>query len=113
MFTNYLKIAFRNIKKYKSYSFINIAGLAIGLACCVLIILFIQDELSFDGYHDKGARIYRLVDSFDVEGGLSRHFALSSAPFAPALKRDFPEVEDAVRIFPGRRRLVAYEEKKF
>jgi len=113
MFKNYLKIAFRNIKKYKSYSFINIAGLAIGLGCGILIILFVQDELSFDRYHEKGDRIFRLVDSFDIEGGMSRHFALSSAPFAPALKRDFPEVEDSVRLFPGRRRLVTYGENKY
>jgi putative ABC transport system permease protein len=106
MIKNYLKITSRNIEKHKSYSFINIAGLAIGMACCVLIFLFIQDELSFDRYHEKADRIYRLVDSFDVEGDLSRHFALSSAPFAPALKKNFPEVEDAVRLFPGRRRLV-------
>ena len=113
MIKNYLKIAFRNIKKFKSYSYINIAGLATGMACCILILLFIQDELSFDRYHEKADRIYRLVDSFDVEGGLSRHFALSSAPFAPALKKDFPEVEDAVRFFPGRRRLVSYGENKY
>ncbi|UCE42743.1 MAG: ABC transporter permease [Candidatus Aminicenantes bacterium] len=113
MIKNYLKITFRNIKKYKSFSFINIAGLAIGMACCVLIILFIQDELSFDRYHEKADRIYRLVDSFDVEGDMSRDFALSSAPFAPALKKEFSEVEDAVRLFPGRRRMVSYREKKY
>ena len=113
MIKNYLKLAFRNIKKSKSFSFINMAGLAIGMACCILIILFIQDELSFDRYHKKADRIYRLIDSFDVEGGLSRHFALSSAPFAPTLKRDFPEVKNAVRLFPGRRRLVTYGEKKY
>jgi putative ABC transport system permease protein len=113
MLKNYVKIAFRNIKKYKIYSFINMAGLAIGMACCILIILFVQDELSFDQYHENMDRIYRLVDSFDVEGGLSRHFALSSAPFAPALKNEFPEVEDAVRLFPGRRRLVTQGEKKY
>lgn len=113
MLMNYLKIAFRNIKKSKSFAFINIAGLAIGISCCILITLFIQDELSYDRYHDKGDRIYRLVDSFDVEGGLSRHFALSSAPFAPALTKDFPEVEDAVRIFPGRRRMVVFDEKQY
>ncbi len=113
MIKSYLKSAFRNIKKFKSYSFINIFGLAIGMACCILIVLFVQDELSYDRYHEKADRIYRLVDGFDVEGGLSRYYALSSAPFAPALKREFPEVEDAVRIFPGRRRMVEYEDKRF
>jgi putative ABC transport system permease protein len=113
MLRNYVKIAFRNMKKYKSYSLINIAGLAIGMACCILIFLFIQGELSYDRYHEKRDRIYRLVDSFDVEGGLSRHYALSSAPFAPTMKKEFPEVEDTVRFFPGRRRLVKYEENKY
>ncbi|NOR15208.1 MAG: hypothetical protein GQ544_05855, partial [Candidatus Aminicenantes bacterium] len=113
MFKNYLKIAVRNIRKYKSYSFINIFGLATGMACCLLIALFVQDELSYDRYHEKTDRIYRLVDAFDIEGDFSRYFALSSAPFAPALKADFPEVEDAVRLFLGRRRMVTYEDKKF
>jgi len=113
MIKNYLKTAFRNIKKFRSYSFINIFGLAIGMACCILIVLFVQDELSYDRYHENADRIVRLVDGFDVEGGLSRYYALSSAPFAPALKEEFPEVEEAVRIFPGRRRMVEFEEKKF
>jgi len=113
MIRNYLKTAFRNIKKFKAYSLINILGLAIGMACCILIVLFVQDELSYDRYHENADRIVRLVDGFDVEGGLSRYYALSSAPFAPALKREFPEVEDAVRIFPGRRRMVEYEDKRF
>ncbi len=113
MIKNYLKIAFRNIKKHKSYSFINISGLAIGMACCFFIILFVQDELSYDRYHEKADRIYRLVDSLDVPGDFSMHVALSSAPFAPTLKNDFPEVEDAVRFFLGRRRMVSYEDKKY
>jgi len=112
MFKNYLKIAFRNIKKYKIYAFINISGLAVGMACCFLILLYIQDESSFDRYHAKADRIYRLIDSFDSEGELSRDFALSSAPFAPTLKQDFMEVEDAVRILP-RRHMVSLGEKKF
>jgi putative ABC transport system permease protein len=113
MIRNYVKIALRNIQKNKAYSFINIFGLAIGMACCLLIVLFVQDELSFDRYHEKGDRIYRLVDSFDVAGELSRFFALSSAPFAPALQAEFPEVEDAVRLMLGRRRMVTYKDKKF
>ncbi|MBN1274444.1 MAG: ABC transporter permease [Candidatus Aminicenantes bacterium] len=112
MIKNYLKTALRNIKKHKAYSVINIAGLAVGMACCMLIILFVRDELSYDRYHEKAERIYRLVDAFDMSGGLSRYFALSSAPFAPALIKEFPEVEDAVRLIPGRRRLVAYGENK-
>ena len=112
MLNNYFKIALRNIKKYKAYSFINIFGLTMGMACCILIMLFVQDELSYDRYHKKSDRIFRLVDSFENQGELRRHFALSSAPFAPALKRDFPEVKDAVRLFMGRKRMITYQEKK-
>jgi putative ABC transport system permease protein len=112
MFRNYLKIALRHVRKRKVYSFINIAGLAVGMACCLLIFLFVRDELAFDRYHLKADRIFRLVDGFDVEGDQNKFYALSSAPFAPALKREFSQVEDAVRFLPGRRRLVAYGEKK-
>jgi len=112
MIFNYLKIALRNIKKYMTYSFINITGLAIGMACVILILLFIQDELSYDRFHEKADRIYRVVDSFDVPGGFERDFAFTSAPFAPTLKQDFPEVEDAVRLLT-RRHMVTYDDKKY
>jgi putative ABC transport system permease protein len=112
MFINYFKIAVRHIRKFKTYSFITIAGLAIGMACCLLILFYIKDEMSYDRYHKNAARIYRVVDSLDVPGGIIADFALTSAPFAPALKQDFQEVEDAVRLIP-RRRLVASGEKKY
>ena len=112
MLKNYLRTAFRNIRKYKAYSFINIAGLAIGMACCILIIQFVRDELSYDRYHEKADRIYRLVDALDESKPTSRYFALSSAPFAPTLIKEFPEVEDAARLFMGRRRMVSRQENK-
>jgi len=112
MFRNYLKIALRHVRKHKAYSFINITGLAVGMACCLLISLFVRDELVFDRYHQKADRIFRLVDGFDVEGDKDQFFALSSAPFAPAMKREFPQVEDAVRFFPRRGAMVTYGEKK-
>ena len=61
MFKNYFKIAVRNLKKHKSYSFINIAGLSIGMTCFILILLFVRNELSFDSFHEKSERIYRVV----------------------------------------------------
>ena len=112
MIFNYFKIALRHIKKFKTFSFINIAGLAIGMACCILILFYIKDEMSFDRYHKNAARIYRVVDSFDVPGGIVADFALTSAPIGPTLKEDFQEVEDAVRFIP-RRRMVAQGEKKY
>ena len=113
MISNYLKTAIRNIWRNKIYSVINITGLAIGLACCILILLFIQDELSFDRFHSNAGRIFRLVDSLDIEGAQARYFALSSAPFAPALKSEFAQVEDAARILMPRRRMVTRGETKF
>jgi putative ABC transport system permease protein len=62
MFKNHLKIAIRNLLKQKVFSFINIAGLAIGMACCILIFLYVQDELKFDQYHENKHRIYRLIN---------------------------------------------------
>lgn len=112
MIASSFKIAYRHMKKFKTYSFINIAGLAIGTACCLLILFYIKDEISYDRYHEKACRIYRVVDSFDVPGGIISDFALTSAPFAPTLKQDFREVEDAVRILP-KRRMVSNGDKKY
>ena len=87
MFKNYLKIALRNIKQNKGYSFINISGLTIGMACCILILLWVQDELSYDKFHDNSGTIYRLPTTTPTS-------VWSSSPWAlmPTLKKDFPEV---------------------
>ncbi len=94
MLSNYLKTAFRALWRQKLYSLINILGLSIGLATCMLILLYVQDELSFDQFHEKKARIYRVTTSF--ENG--NHWAVPSFPVGPALKADYPEVEDACRM---------------
>lgn len=97
MFNNYLKIAFRNVKKHKAYAFINIAGLAIGMACCILIISFITTELSYDRYHKNSDRIYRLgLDA--TLGGNQILMPICTAPAAPAFVQDYPEILDAVRF---------------
>ncbi|MEJ2196931.1 MAG: ABC transporter permease, partial [Ignavibacteriaceae bacterium] len=69
MLYNYLKIALRNLKKFKGYSFINISGLAIGMACCILIFMWVHDELSFNSYHKKANRIYRVEQDFNYADG--------------------------------------------
>ncbi len=97
MFRNYLKIAVRNLLKHKGYSFINIAGLAIGLACCFLIVLYVQHELSFDHFHERAARIYRLLHA--PKDDPSSRSAISASGYAPHLLTDFPEIEEAVRFF--------------
>ncbi len=111
MFGNYLKIALRNIRKHKGYSFINITGLAIGVAACLLLFLWVQDELSYDSYHEKADRIYRVISQYEAEGR-TRQFALTSAPVGPSLMNEFPEIEKAVRF--GRNGfVVSYQNKRF
>jgi len=112
MFKNYLKIAARNFLKYKAYSFINIAGLAIGIACCILILLYVQDELSYDRFHQNAARIYRVVVDETNEGKV-RHLANTYAPMTPALKATFSEIEHVVRLFPNSVTVARGQEKRF
>ena len=109
MFRNYLIIALRNLKRQKSFSAINILGLAIGLGTCFLIVLYIQDELSFDSWHAKGDRIYRVIRE-TRSGGQSDYLPYTSGALARALEQDFPEVEKAVRVITLDVRL---DEKKF
>ncbi|MBB3840284.1 putative ABC transport system permease protein [Runella defluvii] len=98
MLRNYLKIAWRNLLKNKLYSIINIFGLAIGLTCFLLISLYVVDELSYDRYLKDAARIYRIHSDIKF-GGTEMKMALSSDPFGPTLKKDYPEVEQYVRLF--------------
>ncbi|HMJ48857.1 MAG TPA: ABC transporter permease [Ferruginibacter sp.] len=98
MINNFFKIAIRNLLKNKVFSLINIAGLAIGLACFLLIALFVTDELSYDKYNKKADRIYR-VDAEIKFGGNELKLAVSSDPMGPTLKKDYPEVEQYARIY--------------
>lgn len=97
MLGNYIRIALRNFKRSFGYTVINIFGLAIGLACCVLIYFFIQLEVSYDTFHKKSGRIYRVATNI-TQSGQTRELAWSSPPLAEALVNSFPEVEQAVRI---------------
>jgi putative ABC transport system permease protein len=99
MFKNYLKIALRNILKHKVYSLINIFGLAIGMACSILILLWVRDELSYDRFHQNADRIYRVTREWkNRDGETSLHLARVAPPIGPLLKNDFPNiVEDVVR----------------
>ncbi|MEJ2637691.1 MAG: ABC transporter permease [Calditrichia bacterium] len=99
MLRNYFKIALRNIYKNKIYSFINIAGLAIGLACFILISIYIKNELNYDTFHANADRIYRPVEIQHPIGVGTQHVAVTMGPLAPAMKQDFPEIIDAVRFF--------------
>ena len=97
MLTNYLKIAWRNLRKQPGLTFINVFGLALGLACCLLIMLYVADELSYDRYHEKADRIYRLNSDIKF-GGNDMHMAVTPDPLGPTLKQDYPQVEQFVRL---------------
>ncbi|TDW97409.1 ABC transporter permease [Dinghuibacter silviterrae] len=97
MLKNYLIVAFRNLWKNKGFSAINIAGLAVGLATCLLILFFVLDELGYDRYNEKADRIYR-VDADLRFGGNHFVLAVDPDPMGPTLKKDYPEVEQYVRF---------------
>ncbi len=97
MLRNNLRAAYRNLKRHKIYAFINVFGLAVSLAACWLIVLYIKDEWSYDRFNENADRIVRVVQHESWEGG-NMNIALTSAPFASALKQNFPQIEEAVRI---------------
>ncbi len=105
MLRNYLKTAFRNLWKNKGFSAINILGLAIGLATCLLILIYVADELSYDRWNVNADRIYRLDNEVKF-GGNHVNLAVAPAPAGPAMLRDYPEVEKEVRFRTNGGRLV-------
>lgn len=112
MFSNFIKITLRNLLKYKAYSFINIAGLAIGIACCILILLFVRDELSYDKFQRNYDHIYRAY--LDARIGNNEHFAaVTPEPMAEALVRDFPQVKAAVKLNGFGNPVLRYQDKVF
>jgi putative ABC transport system permease protein len=113
MLKNYIKIAFRNLVRHKGYTFINIFGLATGIICCLLILVYVQDELSYDKYHEKAEQIYRIVNAGVIRGN-QIEMPLVSGPWGPAMVEEFPEVLKAVRIKPPDSRwVIEHGEKKF
>ena len=98
MIKNYLKIAIRNLWKNKTFSIINIAGLAIGLSCFLLIALYVLDELSFDRYNANADRIYRINSDIRF-GGADLHMPVTSDMMGQLLKKDYPQVENYTRIY--------------
>lgn len=111
MVKNYFKIAFRNILRNKGYSAINIIGLAIGMAAAMLILLWIEDELSYDEFHENKYRIYEVWNRKSNEGEISCSNSVS-APTARAIEKDLPEVERAVRVTRGGNSLLSVGDKK-
>src|ERR1700710_1871115 len=103
MIKNYLLLAFKNLKKQKVFSLINILGLTVGITCCLMIFLFIRHETGFDGFHKNAKNIYRVVRQIDLNGsGVKEDIAWLSGPYAIALKNDYPDViKRVVRVEPN------------
>src|SRR5215216_6480069 len=97
MFKNYFKTAWRNLAHGKSFSIINISGLAVGMAGAILILLWLQNEISFDKFHENKDRLYEVYGLTTMEGKLST-INQTEQPLAPALKQNFPEVEATTRL---------------
>jgi len=100
MIKNYFKIAWRNLMKNKVFSFINIFGLATGLTCCMLISLYLYNELIYDKYHANINQLYQLGTTFTKEGKGGERTPNTPAPMAQAMKQEFPEITDVARIMP-------------
>ncbi|MBT5187148.1 MAG: ABC transporter permease [Kordiimonadaceae bacterium] len=98
LLTNYILSAWRNIFKHKLFSAINILGLAIGLASCILIALFVRDEIGYDNFWTKADSIYRTHITFHVPGRDPMQMVQTPGPVMAALKKDFPQIVNAARI---------------
>jgi len=99
MLKNYLLIALRNFKNNKLFSFINVFGLAVGFTCCMLISIYLRHELSFDKHHKNIRQLYQVGTVFNMEGN-EEISASSPVPLAPAIKKEFPEVQEFARLLP-------------
>ncbi|CAG5000041.1 hypothetical protein DYBT9275_02372 [Dyadobacter sp. CECT 9275] len=112
MLKNYVILGFRNLVKDKFYSLINILGLTIGVTCGMLLFLYVTDELSYDRYHEKASRIYRVV-SYIREPDKINRWVSTQPPLVKTLKQDYPFVENYVRFFPAGRVMFRQGERRF
>ena len=100
MLKNYFKVAYRNIIRNKAFSFINIAGLSIGLACCMLIVLYAEDELSFDRFQQNKNQLFRVTcEVVDKSNGSDTKYGEAAAVQGPVFKKEVPEVKGFVRTY--------------
>ena len=112
MLKNYFTIAVRNLLRHKGYTLINIIGLAVGMACCTLIMLYVQDELSFDTHHRQAPNIYRLTIEMNTNGTMEKA-GVTSPPIAPELQKNFPEIKKVVRFSNPLRNLIKKDETSY
>ena len=112
MFLNFIKTTLRSLVKDRYYSAINILGLAAGLTVTILIILFIQDELTFDKYHNLHERVYRLESDFGLDNK-NHKFAATQIPLGPTLMDEYPEIIDYARCAPVGTLYFVEEDREF
>jgi ABC-type antimicrobial peptide transport system permease subunit len=111
MFGNYLKVALRNILRHKAFSVINLFGLAVGMAVCILILLWVWDETSYDRFHENIDELYRVVEHQNYTSGSMFPVAVTPDLIGPALKDDYPEVLEFARLLVFNNVLVEYQDK--
>ena len=112
MFKNFFKTTLRNLLRNKFYSVINITGLAIGITACILILLYVQSEISFDKYHERADRIYR-VNLYAVLSDDNINQPVTNPPLANAMQSEIPEVEEAVRLTNFRQPVIRHNNELF
>ena len=114
MFKNYFKISFRNMLRHKVYAGINITGLSVGICCFLLIFLYVQDELSYDRYHEHADDVYRVVvNDYDGNGAISKVFGYASPMHGAVLGSDYAQVIASVRFNPWNFPIIKFEDKQF
>ncbi|UCF65263.1 MAG: ABC transporter permease [bacterium] len=112
MFKNYIRVILRHFRRQKSYAFINISGFALGMAACILILLYVLHELNYDRFHRNSDRIYRLGVEGTMNGNYMK-YPLSTLGSGPTMHKDFPEVKNFVRVYPISRRSVKYLQNQY
>ena len=112
MFKNYLKIAIRNLFRNKAYSFINVFGLATGIACALLILMYVVHEVSYDRFHENGDRIYRVVESYNSDDQ-ETWYATTFSALAPTVLNEFPSIKRASHVYPTSGLITASDNSKF
>lgn len=111
MYKNYLKMAWRNLMRHKVFSLINILGLALGMTCSIFILLWVQDELSYDRFHENTDELYLIMRTEVYESSDNMTVASNSGRLAPALTQELPEVAHAVRVSWADIELLSYRDK--
>jgi putative ABC transport system permease protein len=113
MLRNYFLVTYRNVRKNKMFSAINIAGLGIGLAACLLILQFVKFELSYDTFHEKLDRTYRVTNNRYQNGNLIQHGTITYPTIGPTMARDYDEIESYTRVMPAGEMNLKIEDRNF